>query len=254
MHNIYVFTLGLGLSLLSQQARAQAQLAADSSAQTSTALGSLRQHYTQGLGADSRLYNGAEYVDYVRYHVNGHQFFGAKEQQRATLEYGGATYEQVPLRYDIVKDKLVLQAPSSMLDMTLTDENVRRFRIGTHQFVRLVAADTAGATLPRTGYYELLVAEGTVQLLALRRKDLQETAAAGRLVGNITQKNDFYLFHGRRYYKLTKASTVVGLFPEHKAALRKHIRTRKLSFAKDRRETSLVELVRYAVAQPATAK
>jgi hypothetical protein len=212
-------------------------------------MSSLRQHYTRARGAESRLYNGPEYVDYVKRHINGHQFLGPNELQLATVEYGGAIYERVPLRYDLVKDKLVVQWPMGMVDLALVNDNVRRFAIGPRHFVRLVAVplsspDSAGNGLARTGFYELLV-DGPVQMLALRRKELQERAVAGRLEGSITQKNEFFICKEQRYYKVAKAGAVLAVFPESKVALRKYVRSEKLKFGEAYREASLLALMRY---------
>lgn len=252
MPNFTFFALGCCVGLLAASPRAGAQrLSADSSASAATSA-RLRQHYTAGLGYEARLYNGPEYVNYVRRHVKGHQFFASNEPQPTTLEYGGATYSNVPLRYDIVQNRLVLKAPQSALDMVLVSENVSRFVTQGHTFIRLVATAPAEGGLEFTGYYDLLV-DGPVRLLALRKKELQERTSTSGLEGEIRQKDGFYIYSAGRYHKAGKASTAVAVFPESKAELRKYIRTQKLKFGDDTREKSLVALVRYYATLPRPA-
>jgi len=233
---------GLGAGLLGTPALGQAVVSPDSSARLAAA-GSLRQHYAQTLRYESRLYDGPEYVSTVRHYVVGHPFFGSAEPQPATIEYGGATYPGVSLRYDLLHDQLVLPAPQGGLHLRLVNENVTRFQVGGHTFIRLAGTDSAGV-LARPGFYDLLV-DGPVQLLALRRKDLQERSTAGGMEGEITQKDEFFIYRGRRYYPAAKAGAVLALFPENKAALRKYIRAQKLKFSPARREEALVALIRY---------
>ncbi|GAB3231374.1 hypothetical protein GCM10027346_17800 [Hymenobacter seoulensis] len=222
----------------------------DSSLQTDAG-NSLRQHYTQGLGYESGLYTGPEYVNYVKRYIVGHPFLGAGTPQEGTLDYAGFTYLGLPLRYDLVLDQVVLKSPSGGLDMSLVNEKVSRFTIGPHTFIRLAFTDSATAAGMRTGFYELL-ADGPVRLLALRRKEIQERAATDGMEGHIDQKNKFFINTRGQYYEVSKAKTVVTLFPEKKADLRKYIRSQHLTFSKATREKSLVTLARYisTLAQP----
>ncbi|WP_311136650.1 TonB-dependent receptor [Hymenobacter cellulosilyticus] len=235
---IYGLFIGAGI-LLAGAARAQSA-STDSLATT----GSLRRHYSAAVGSDSRLYNGPEYVNYVKRFVTGHQYFETNQLRPATVEYAGSTYADVPLRYDIVQDELVLNAPKGILEMLLIKDKVTRFTVAGHSFIHLTAG-SAEALPERPGFYELLV-DGPVQLLALRRKDLQERASAGGLEGEITEKDAFFLRQNNLYSKASKAQSVLALLPEHKAALRDYIRAQKLKFNAAAREESLVALVRYA--------
>ncbi|RZK28109.1 MAG: hypothetical protein EOO63_11965, partial [Hymenobacter sp.] len=88
----------LGLPTLGQIVPADSSLLA--------AARSLRQHYTQALGDESSLYNGAEYVNYVRPSTVGSQFFNSEEPQAALITYGGISYAKVLARYDLVRDQL----------------------------------------------------------------------------------------------------------------------------------------------------
>ncbi|PJJ52984.1 hypothetical protein [Hymenobacter chitinivorans] len=235
--------LAAGL-LLGVSARAQGpSIVGPDSAAT---LRRLQRHYSAALGYESRLYNGPEYVSYVKRYIVGHPFFESTQPRAATIEYAGSTYANVPLFYDIVLDELVLGAPQGTLEMRLIKDKVQRFVVAGHSFVHLRAgADSAQGPPARPGFYEVLV-EGPVQLLALRHKNLQERASAGQLEGEITERDEFFVYAGRRYAKASSASEVLAALPTQKAALRKYIRTEKLKFGAAYREKSLVALARYA--------
>ncbi|TGE27636.1 hypothetical protein [Hymenobacter metallicola] len=237
--------LSICLGLLLPGAGAWAQALSAAAPAAATTMAGLRQHYAAALGYESRLYNGPEYVNYVKRFIVGHPFFGSVQPLAATVEYAGSTYHGVPLRYDIVLDELVLNAPQGALTMLLIKDKVRAFTLDGHRFIHLSSTDSAQSLPGRPGFYELLV-DGPVQLLALRRKDLQERASAGVLEGEITEKDEFFLRAKGRYHKAGKASTVLAALPEQKAALRKYIRAEKLRFGAAQREKSLTALVRHA--------
>ncbi|MBG8554297.1 hypothetical protein [Hymenobacter guriensis] len=246
MKKVFYCCLSVGLGLTGSGACAQS-IKADSSAVTA-AISSLSQRYSDGLRYESRLYNGPEYVSTVRSYIKGHAFLASADPQPATVEYGGAMYTGIALRYDLLRDLLVVKAPLGALDMQLVSERVTRFTLDDRQFVRLVV-DSASASPVRTGFYEVLL-DGPVQVLAARRKNMQQRSTATGMEGEITQKDSYFIGKGTRYYGVDNAKTVLVLFPQNKAALRKYIRTEKLKFGKTSREASLVELARYQATLP----
>jgi hypothetical protein len=214
----------------------------DSQAAT-TALSTLSQQYTEGLGAETRLYNGQEYISTLEHYVNGHEFFGSSEPKAGTVVYDGARYDSVLLRYDLVRGQVVLEAPSGILALMLVNEKVSRFTVGPHSFIRLVAP-AADAPI-RTGFYEVL-ADGPVRLLAAHRKLVQKRSTPSGMQGEVEKKVEYFIATGNDYYKVSNANSVLRLFPEHKGALRKYIKSEKLDFKKPGRERALSELVRYS--------
>lgn len=228
--------LGLGQRVMGQSTRADSSLLV-------AAKRSLNHHYTSTLGDESRLYNGPEYISYVRHNTQGHRFFGPDTAQAAAITYGGHTYANVPLRYDLVRGQLVVTAPGGALTLLLVNEQVTRFAMGGHSFVRLVA-DSSGSSPVRTGYYDLLV-DGPVQLLAARHKTYLNRPRAEGVESTITASNNYFLCKEHRYYPVNKAGELLRLFPEKRVALRQYIKSNGLKFNLDKREQALVALVRY---------
>lgn len=240
MRNL-LFT-GLALLLLGLPRPGLGQSRPSDSTLVATAERRLHQQYTRAVGAESRLYNGPEYVSYLLPHTQGQPFFITAQALPATITYAGSVYTGVPLRYDLVRGQLVLSAPSGR-EMSLVNEQVTRFELGEHTFIRL-SADSAKAGLARSGFYELLV-EGPVQLLAAHHKTLEKRSSAGRVESEITAKDEFLVRKDRRYYPVGNAAALQRLFPARKAALRQYIKEHKLVFGADERAYALSELVRY---------
>lgn len=245
---LFCLTSLLALGALARPA--QAQRAATDSSLVASAVQVLTARYTRALGINPRLYNGPEYVSYVRRDTQGYRFFGPDSVQAATVGYAGYTYAGVPLRYDLVRQQLVLDSPVGALQMRLLNEQVAFFTLGGHRFIRLVEADSSAGV--STGYYDLLV-DGPVQLLAARRKSLQERSTPTGILSEISASESYYVHQGRRYYPVGTASSVLRLFPAQKAALRQFSKANKLKFGQKTRESALVALLRYQATLPVGA-
>jgi hypothetical protein len=234
--------------LWGSRAYGQAPSRPDSTATAATHL--LARHYTSGLGSESRLYNGPEYVNYVSPYNKDHQYFGESAPQEGSLEYDGAVFFNVPLRYDLVRGQVVLTAPSGALNFQLIDEKIVRFSLGAHSFVRLVAPSEE--SLLRTGFYEELT-PGAVRLLAAHRKNVQQRSTPTGMQGEVLQKTSYFVEKNQSFHKVGSAGSVLKLFPENKAQLRSYLKAEKLSFRPANREKSLTALVRYAASLARTA-
>lgn len=230
------------LLILGLGQRAQAQQAVADSSLLAAARHRLQQEYARGLGYALELYNGPEYLSDLPRNTQGHPFFSSRQAQPATITYGGYSYAGVPLRYDLLRKQLVLTAPGGGRDLTLVNEEVTRFTLGGHSFVRLVVDSSSSAV--RTGFYEVLV-DGPVRLLAAHHKALQKRSTAEGVESEITTRDDYFLVQSQRYYPVAKAADVLRLFPQHKAALRQFASDNHLNFKPEGRALALVELVRY---------
>ncbi|MEJ7664702.1 MAG: hypothetical protein WKG07_36895 [Hymenobacter sp.] len=233
--------IGLTSVLLGRHQPVFGQSRPSDSTLVATAERRLQQQYGRAIGAESRLYNGPEYVEYVPPQTRA-AFFLTAEAQPATITYGGNVYAGVPLRYDLVRAQLVLSTPLGR-EMRLLNEQVTRFELGAHAFVRL-ALDSTQASLAKPDLYEVLV-EGPLQLLAAHHKTLQELNGGGPRGKEITAKDAFFVRKNQRYYPVDNGAALRRLFPARKAALRQYGKEHKLSFRAEERADALSELVRY---------
>jgi hypothetical protein len=240
------------LLALGSRLPAWAQLSRPDSTLLIAASSRLNQHYSSGLGNELGLYNGAEYLDYLRSNTEGNPFFAHDNAQPATLVYAGRTYTNVPLRYDLLRGQLVLAAPGSSRQIRLVNEQVARFTLSGHSFIRLVV-DSSTSSPVRTGFYDVLV-DGPVRLLAAHRKTRQESSRAEGMQREILARDDYFIAKDHRYYAVSKGAEVVRLFPQDKAALRQYIQNNNLNFNPEGREQALAALVRYQATLAAGAR
>lgn len=232
MQRWLLFVLSSGILLSGHRPLAQ-NMTPDTSAYA--AANNLRQQYNQLLRNAWSLYNGPEYVDYVRSNTNGHRFFGTKDEQLATVTYAGTTYTEVPLRYDLVREQLVLKPYQDDLQIFLINELVEQFSIAGHTFIRLDSAAPERAT-----FYDVLV-DGPVQVLAAHYKKYTERSTVTTIEGEIAATDHYFLRKDGLYYPIKKAKDVVRLFPEQRTALRNYLEKHK----ELEPEQALVALVHY---------
>ncbi|MFD2722074.1 hypothetical protein ACFST9_25370 [Hymenobacter monticola] len=234
------------LLLPSANARAQTNALPDSARASASLPAALYRHYAADMGFETRLYNGPEHANYLAGNIRGHQYFGAADSQTGSVYYSGVLYPEVELRYDLMRDQVVIKAPADDYYLQLVSESLARFTIGTHAFTRVVVAADEEAPL-RTGFYEVL-ADGRARLLAARRKSVQHRSTGTSMQDEVEEQVSYFISKDGHYYKASSANSVLKLFPEQKAALRKFLKAQQLDFSTEGRERALTELVRYAAA------
>lgn len=238
--SIIMLTIGL---VDPWQAAAQAFVKADSLALAS-AVALARQPYTLATQAEARLVSGTEYVNYSRPNASGHQFFQSATAQPASLDFDGQLFTDVPLLYDLKRDKVLMPLEGRNATVQLLAEKVRAFAFGGHQFVRIVSADTAAAAAVPTGYYDLLLA-GNSSLLARRTKREVQESTAGHLVFSYEEKTRLFVQRSGTLSEVATLKNILGVLPEHKAELQKFARSNHLRFNDEHREESAIALLRY---------
>lgn len=212
----------------------------------SAAVAAAQQQYARALVPHPKLVNGPEYVDYAkRYAVRiGHQFFEWPEVQAGSVYYDEHLFSEVRLAYDIVLDQVVLMPPNSPLLLRLLNEQVRAFSMQGHRFVRLVA-DSASAKVIRTGFYEVLLDSGAVQVLAKRTKHLQEHINQRIVEAEFSEADKVVLKKNGRYYAIGSKASAVRPFADRAREMQPFLQAHKLRFGRAQREASAVQLAVY---------
>jgi hypothetical protein len=240
----YCYLLLLAL-FSAYSARAQAVASADSSVQAAVA--AARQPYTQATQAEARLLSGTEYVNYSRPNSLGHQFFQSNIAQTGTIFYDGQRFVGVPLLYDLKLGQVVVPDPARNTSRRLIAEKVASFALGGHQFVRLVARDTATKADAPTGFYDVLLAgkAGGASLLARRIKRDVEEPVGGRIVFTYEETDQLLVRKNDAFLPVNNLKSILKALPEQRGALQKYARSNHLKFKDAQREDAATALLRY---------
>lgn len=202
-------------------------------------------HYINTIPDYALLINGPEYIDYSKRYrtVRGTQFFETPADAKASLQYDGVTFKNIPILYDIRTDQVVVQHPTSPRKLSLVREKVSTFTIASHTFVYLTIHDQKDSTA-KSGYFDLLY-NGRQKLIAQRSKGVKELATRDGLEIEFLEADKLFLIKQGFYYPLNRKKSFLKLFPDNKNGLRKYISTNKLKFSKAVREKSFITLSQY---------
>jgi hypothetical protein len=193
------------------------------------------------LGDDSKLYNGYEYIRNGT-PAKGFPFFDSDSLLPGSLSYDGILYRNILLEYDLVQDQLVTYDYTGKALISLITGKIDRFSIGPHYF-RYFVADKIASNLPKTGFYEVLYASGSVTLLERREKKLVFPTNRDD-PARYDQEILYFLQVGDRFYRIDGKNDLLDALNDKKDALKKYIRENKIRFSKQM-EKALIQITGY---------
>lgn len=240
-----LFGVACGLSLTAARPAAAQVVAKADSVALAAAVATAGQRYTSAVELESSLYNGPEYVNYVKPGTIGHQFFLTADPQRGALTYRGASFRDALLNYDLVLDQVVLTYPNQAVTITLPADKVAAFELGGREFVRLTATTDSAAQgeLP-TGFYEVVL-PGPVSLLARHSKRISQTQVQQNLRLEFKQTDKLFARTATASATISGLKDLLALLPAHQTEVQRYARQQRLRFSATQREASARSALRY---------
>lgn len=241
MRNLTILLVCAGIILPYSPLYAQETLLQDSTQQNIQRSYAIKLYEATFSGPNSPVYQGREYLPYA-FPTSGNAFFVTNEWQEGSVCFKGKLYSHLPLLYDILKDQLVLQSWNKIYRIHLSQQNVSRFIIGTHHFIRINNNDSSGKSFPPAGYYEELV-YGTTRLLAKRIKTVEAPASTGT-TSRFVEDDRYYIEKANHYYPVRTKRSVLKVLHDHKREIKQYIRKNDIRFGLNK-EAAMVEIVKY---------
>jgi hypothetical protein len=177
----------IGLLFLAIQCVGQ-QLPADTLFLT-TAKNNQIKLYTDYIAGQTRLNNGSEHRDYLSRN-DEHPYFGVDDWAYGTIIYDEEFYENVPLFYDLNRDKVITEHSINGAKLELISEKIVRFSMAGHTFQRLKRDESK---IISEGFYDLLY-DGKTKVYVKREKSLQQRVESNDIIFNFEEKNRVYVF------------------------------------------------------------
>lgn len=195
--------------------------------------------YNRFTDGNAPLYNGGAYLRY-NLPAKGDPFFASDQWRSGDVFYEDMLYRDIPLRYDIVSDQLIVLSPGNGAPIVLHNEKVTYFNLTGHTFVYLRKDSPEEGDMP-PGYYDVLHGE-PVRVLVKRSKYLHETVSVSGIERSFLSKDRFYLQKGDRYYPVRTKRSVLEVLGDQKKAVRKYLRKNKIRFYKNP-EDAIIRMV-----------
>jgi len=170
---------------------------------------------------NSGLYHGKPNTPYPNLNRENHPFFQNLNYQLASLTYRDRPYYDVQIRYDIAKDELQLLPDKGLdlLSITLFNDFIKEFSIGSHEFIKLNNLDLDGI------FYEVILENPRFKLLKKYHKKAKE---------KLNERKDFYSVYRLRTSlfissngkteKVKSKRQVLTFFPEEEKMLQELFR------------------------------
>jgi hypothetical protein len=218
-----------------------AQLAKSDSAWLLKSIQKEQSKFQDLVSTSAPLYNGISYIHYWN-KVIGHPYFLADQFQPTEIQYLDYTYQGIPLKYDLLKDQLVMLNATKEFEMVLLNEHVSEFSINNHDFIA-IKNDSIHSFNPGQGFYELLY-HGRSSVIVKYLKRIEASLKAEDNNSRFAEYTYYYVFDGNEYHAVEGLTDFFNLHKEQKAELKKYLKKEKLSFSKNPAKT-LVSLATY---------
>jgi hypothetical protein len=167
--------------------------------------------YTDYIVGQTRLNNGSEHRDYLARN-DEHPYFGEDDWQNGSIVYDEESYENVPMFYDLSRDKVITEHSINGSKLELISEKVARFSLAGHTFQRLKRDE---AKIITEGFHDVLY-DGKTKVYVRREKALQQKVESNDIIFNFQQKNRVYVFKDGVYHQVKKKSTLIDVFEDKK--------------------------------------
>ncbi len=182
--------------------------------------------YDQTLSENSHLYNGNEFIDpFERQLLNGHAYFITDDWQEGFIYYDEQLYENVSLKYDLFRSKVIVEHPKSHQEIELISEKINYFGLSDQFFVRLQS--------PTVGFYARIY-DGNVKIYAMHYKSTQDNLTTKTKTTEFLAKRKLYIFKDEVYYLVNTKGSALAVFKEQKTELKKMLNQENISFKKNK--------------------
>ncbi len=190
-----------------------------------------RQKYNEAIGGNSQVYNGPEYVSQVQQKkVIGDPYYFDFDWQQGSIHFSDHLYEHVSLRYDLLKDKLLVEFSQGYESIELITNRVKYFVIHDHTFVRL--SPSADKSPMEEGFYDLIY-DGQSKVLVKRYKVTKDISDQGIMTVEYIEKRKLFLQQGERFIPIRVKRDALNAFGENKTEVRKFLVREKIQFKSD---------------------
>ncbi|HKL36807.1 MAG TPA: hypothetical protein VJ899_11000 [Salegentibacter sp.] len=176
--------------------------------------------YDQKIGIENTtLFQGIEYVETDRMINEQHKFFETQEFQEGIVTYNGQTFYEVPLKYNIYDDLLLvnLKQDGRNFIFRLIDDKVNQFQINENKF-RYLKADNNPDIV---GFYEIINEEGALKMFKKHLKNRMEIRDRSVAYSEFSSADPDYIFQFKNeFFELNNRRDLFSTFPDLKSEIR----------------------------------
>jgi hypothetical protein len=219
-----------------------AQNSVSDSAYRNLALKQVTDFYFHSITENGLTNFGYEVVENSNQAVN-HPYYSVNKFVNGSMNGHGVNYDDIPIKYDILHDKLVILHFNRIFNVEQISERIDRFTILGHVFVRL-ASDSSSQSAEAAGFYDRLYSGKAVSLFAKRRKTSAERIKDGQAELVYKEHNAYFIRKDNFFHPVSDKGSVLNVLSDKKKELEIFLKKNKIKFNKDR-EYAMTQLSAY---------
>lgn len=192
----------------------------------------IKEVYNSSLNVELPIFNGRQHYVYSSL-IEGNAYYPYDEWREGTVVYDGIAYNNILIKYDILKDEVIISSSESRIFIALFTPRVKEFSFFGFKFINLKKGNKL--LLPE-GFYQVL-AEGQATVLAKATKTIKEEIINNELNRKFEQETRYYIVKGDKYHYIRNKESLLGSLQEKRKAVQDFISKRKLRYRRQREET-----------------
>lgn len=178
---------------------------------------------------NTSLYNGFlddgdGEIERNKSYKNTLRYYNSFEFSNGSLVYEKQSYYDVPIKYDIYKDELLLNLKNSrnmLLALRPIKNKVRSFTIDNKEFVNC-SLFPVNEDNGISGFAEIIYKTDYFELLRKHKKNKIVHKTHNGTLFEFVDKNFYFIYVGNGFYRVNKQSDFIRIFPEYKKEIKKY--------------------------------
>ncbi len=194
----------------------------------------------------TNLFNGKQYIDtdVNKIFEQRHAFFLSDKAQIGTILYSGQTYFDIPMKYNLETDHVIVSLKSNNTTslLELIDDNIKSFSIKGFRFEKLDTTHIDQSTIK--GFYEVMLTQPEFSLYKKNRKNRKERfedLGRSKIYYEFIADNSYVLFYQNIYRDIASRNDILNIFPKKQKEIKLFFKENK-SQRKTDYDTFLKEL------------
>ncbi len=179
---------------------------------------------------ESPLYNGQEHIDYHP-RMQGIPYFMSLDWMPGTIYTNGLVYKNVPMKYDLVRDRVVIRHHNGFYKLEAVSQRIDSFMLGGHTF--LLLQQNKEQLVPVSGFYEV-VNIPQLSLFIRRENRVVEFIDGGVVARRVEGQVRFFVDKEDKRYTINKLRDLLHLMPEDKSAVQRHLKRAGIKYRRDK--------------------
>lgn len=192
------------------------------------------------VGAESHLYTGEAYPKYDA-GIKGDPFFMVTQMQNGDIFYDGSLYKDVPMLYDISRDKIIINRYNGNERIQLLTEKIKYLAFEGHKFENFATTEGKEDNISKKLYDVLF--NGKATLLVQRIKNIKHGLKAEDPY-SFVEEDAFFIRNENNLFVVNNRNDVLPALNDKKNEVKAFIRKNRLKFKKNK-EGDLIKTVNY---------